>query len=156
MQWWLSIVPFCKFSSTWLGHYILHILLPWCNLKYLILVLSSFSLVCLEMENRHAYPLQIKLIYELKVLVHVRVIFFDVAFPSTTYWNLDKKSATLDELKLLGSCLLESERCKKNANRMWIWIIGFVFLPFTSKQFPIYNCFSFELISNITISYIHQ
>lgn len=27
------------------------------------------------MENRHAYPVQIKLIYELKVLVHVRVIF---------------------------------------------------------------------------------
>lgn len=68
--------------------------------------------------------------------------------------TVDKSCSMLDELKLLERCLLESDRCKKNANRVWIWIICWVlffFLPFQSNFLSII-AFHLQLIYNITMS----
>lgn len=71
----------------------------------------------------HTYPLQDKLIYELKVLLRARVIVLMLFLLLIRIETADKMYSMVEELKLFKRCLQESDKCKKNVNRAWIWII---------------------------------
>lgn len=106
------------------------------------------------MKTMHTYPLQVKLMYELKVLVRDRVIVLMLLLLLIHIETVDKMYSMVEELKLLARCLQESDKCKKNVNRARTWIIclGLFFFLLFQSDFPSIFAFSLQMISSITMS----